>query len=153
MLDAFMKIYFKALTVDLDLVLNDTNYPSVSIGYLATQCLLKWPVRSEVTYFSDEQPLHFAYQQPNIKQENNTQSKFLLLEWRVSFVDLNFAGASGRDLETKALVTVGSIYVFCTNQERKTQVCNQITATKNGKPQSNFGDDVLVLELPWKWGS
>lgn len=60
---------------------------------------------------------------------------------------LNFAGASGRDLETKALVTVGSLYVFCTNQERKTHVCNQITATKKGKPQSNFGDVVLVLEV------
>lgn len=53
-LDVFMKIYFKALTVDVDLVLNDTNYSSVSISYLATQCLLKWPVRSEVTYFTDE---------------------------------------------------------------------------------------------------
>lgn len=69
---------------------------------------------------------------------------------RGSFVELDFAGASDRDLKIKALVTVGSIYVFCTNQERKTQVCDQITATKNGKPQSNFGDVVLVLKLPWK---
>lgn len=60
---------------------------------------------------------------------------------------LNFAGASGRDLETKALVTVGSLYVFCANQEWKTQAGNQITATKKGKPQSNFGDVVLVLEV------
>lgn len=66
---------------------------------------------------------------------------------------LNCAGASGRDLETKALVNVGSTYVFCTDQERKTQVCDQIAATKKGKPQSNFGDVVLVLGLPWKRGS
>lgn len=69
---------------------------------------------------------------------------------------LNFAGASGRDLEAEALVSVGSVYVFCTNQERKTQVCNQITATKKGKPQSNFGDVVLVLGIAmetWKLSS
>lgn len=148
------KYILKHLAADIDLVLNDINYPRASTGYLAMQCLLKWPVSSEVTILSWEIAHAFctpkSHEWSHIKshvEENNMQSKVLPLEQRGRCVGLNFAGASGRILETKALVTVGSLDVFCTNQERKTQVCNQIMATKKGKLQSNFGDVVLVLEV------
>lgn len=83
------KYILKHLAAYTDLVLNDINYPRASTGYLAMQYLLKWPMRSEVAILSWEIAHAFStpksHEWSHIKsqvEENNMQSKVLLLEQR-----------------------------------------------------------------------
>lgn len=148
------KYILKHLTADIDLVLNDINYPRASTGYLATQYLLKWPVRSEVAILSWETARAFgtpkSREWSHIKsqvEENNMQSKVLLLEQREVVVwDWILQVLQAGTLKPKHW-WLWAAFMFSVHQEWKTQAGNQITATKKGKPQSNFGDVVLVLEV------
>lgn len=148
------KYILKHLAADIDLILNDINYPRASTGYLATQCLLKWPARSEVIILSWEIAHAIctakSHEWSHIKshvEENNMQSKVLPLEQREVVVwDWILQVLQAGALKPKHW-RLWAAFMFSVQIKSGKQVCNQITATKKGKPQSNFGDVVLVLEV------